>query len=197
MNDDRLRSLMKGAMSDNVANEESVLIVSDTTIDSTPETVDPLALSIVQVMKSYQDANKWLDIIKEDLLINQGLVFFSEYVHNLAHTMPVRFDKFGDILHTQNILIPYPPTGDIPYAIEGLDSAFVAIFNILDCISTALLSFIKNTQDTAQHSMACKVEELLIDIDSERENLYRMKHVASLCGSIEFDKWVDRYLKRE
>jgi len=51
-----------------------------------------------------------MDIIKEFLFTDMGCPFFSSYIHNLAHTMPVRFDKFGDILHTIDMKIPYPAT---------------------------------------------------------------------------------------
>jgi len=61
-------------------------------------------------MEAYQNANKWLDTIKEYVYTDLSCVFFSSFIHELAHTMPERFDKFGDILHTLNIKVPYPAT---------------------------------------------------------------------------------------
>lgn len=164
------------------------------------EAQDPslsLNTSITEVMKSYQDANRWLDIIKEDLLINKGTFFFSEYIHNLAHTMPVRFDAFGDILHTANILVPYPPTEDIPYSLEDIPTIFKAIFDILSRISKSLREFIEITGGTKYHSISCKSEELLIDIDTEFENLHRMRKAYDICQDpMKFDKYLHIYLNR-
>lgn len=154
------------------------------------------ATPIVSVMTAYQNANRWLDIVKEDLLINKGMVFFSNYIHDLAHTMPVRFDKFGDILHTRNILVPYPPTEDIPYSLNSVSDIFDAIFKTVEAISDSLRRFIESTAGTPEHSMSCKAEDLLIDIDSEFENLYIMKKVFDTCQDpIEFDKWMYKYLE--
>lgn len=66
------------------------------------------------VVSAYQNANRWLDSIKESILIDYNCPYFSKIVHNLAHTMPARFDKFGDILHTVNMKVPYPATSEYP-----------------------------------------------------------------------------------
>lgn len=150
------------------------------------------------VMAAYQNANKWLDILKEELLMTHSSVFFSNYVHNLAHSMPVRFDKFGDILHTADIRIPYPATAYIPTIPEDIDGIIGCIFDILGGISESLRTFIKNTQDTEYHAMSCSVEELLVDIESEYPALYRMSRAYKHCGDvISFDKWVNHYIQSQ
>ena len=161
------------------------------------ERVSGVESSATGVMASYQNANKWLDIIKEELLMTHGCVFFSNHIHELAHTMPERFDKFGDILHTANMKVPYPATGYIPFNLEDMNSIFNAIFEILDSINESLRDFIKINQDSKYHSMASVTEELLIDIDSEYTNLYRFQKAYHMSNSdiIKFDKWVSRYMR--
>lgn len=172
----------------------------ETVLDDVPEEKveyrDPLSDKIVAVMTAYQNANRWMDTIKEDLLINKGLINFSQYVHDLAHTMPVRFDRFGDILHTKNILVPYPSTAEYTGDLGDLDAVFSALFDILGAINNSLRAFIDETKDTENHSLALKTEELLVDIDSEYEPLYRMRQVYSASENlVRFDNWVARYIK--
>lgn len=168
--------------------------LEDAIVDPTPS-INPVLGAAEQVMASYQNANKWLDIIKEFVLMDLGCVFFSNYIHNLAHTMPGRFDKFGDILHTADIRVPYPATAYIATMPSDIPSVFQQVFDILVAISTSLRGFIKLTQDTECHAMACSAEELLVDIEGEYTNLYRMKRAYSACqDAIKFDKWVAHYL---
>lgn len=188
MKDEVLKSKLKGSMK---VKEGVDISVQNPQLDNT----GILYTSANAVMCSYQDANKWLDIVKEHLLMDLGCVFFSTYVHNLAHTMPVRFDKFGDILHTADIKIPYPATTYIPYELSDINSCFNAIFETLGRINESLRSFINSTEGTSYHSMACSAEELLISIDSESTNLHRMQRAYANCGDIiKFDAWVGRYV---
>ena len=148
------------------------------------------------VMDAYQSANKWFDILKEYLFTDLGCVFFSSYIHNLAHTMPERFDKFGDILHTIDMKIPYPATQYIPNEPQDLDDVFNSVFETLDNIKHTLNAFIKFT-DEEYHGMACAAEELLNDIESEYTPLYKMKKAWSQYNGdvVRFDKWVGQYCK--
>lgn len=162
---------------------------------SNTSSTNSLESYITAVMESYQNANKWLDSIKEFVLMDLSCVFFSNYIHNLAHTMPARFDKFGDILHTADIKVPYPATSAIPNMPSDIPSVFQQIFDILGAISTSLRGFIKNTQDTEAHALACSAEELLVDIEGEYTDLYRLRRVYSSCqDTIKFDKYVNHYL---
>lgn len=172
-------------------------VVEDTIVlpDTGSNNTSTLHMTAEKVMESYQNANKWLDIIKEVLLMDIGCVFFSNYVHNLAHSMPVRFDKFGDILHTVDMKVPYPATGNIPNTPSDINGCFTMIFEIIKGISTSLREFIKITQDTEYHALACSTEELLIDIERENTNLFRMKRAYDICGdAIKFDKYVAHYV---
>lgn len=185
MLDEKLKNLLK---------EDKTEEVEETLVDSLPSTnLNKLA---EDVMASYQNANRWLDSIKEYVLMEQGCVFFSNYIHNLAHTMPARFDKFGDILHTVDMTIPYPATSAIETMPSDIPSTFQQVLDIIGAISLSLRNFIKITQDTELHAMACSAEGLLEDIENERTTLYRLRRAYVICGAdnIKFDKWVGSYL---
>lgn len=191
MDDNKLRSLLSKTNAPVDAEDTSTVPV-DTPITSIPQSID-IATSAIGVMTAYQNANRWLDIIKESILMDYGCVYFSNYVHNLAHTMPTRFDKFGDILHTVNIRVPYPPTGEFPASLPDFVSIFSNIFIILDTIQLALKQFISTTEHTP---LALSAEELLVDISKEYTHLYRMQKVQSITASLlEFDMWVHSYVE--
>ena len=182
MNDKWLRDRLVGSISEDV-------------VEQPAPTANPVLSAAEQVMASYQNANKWLDSIKEFVLMDLGCVFFSNYIHNLAHTMPARFDKFGDILHTADIKVPYPATAGIATMPSDIPSVFQQVLDILGAISTSLRGFIKITQDTEAHAMACSAEELLIDIEGEYTNIYRLRRVYSINpDAIGFDKYVSHYV---
>lgn len=168
--------------------------LKDVPVDITPAS-NPVLIAAEQVMASYQNANKWLDSIKEFVLMDLSCVFFSNYIHNLAHTMPARFDKFGDILHTADIKVPYPATAGIPNMPSDIPSVFQQVLDILGAISTSLRGFIKITQDTEAHAMSCSAEELLVDIEGEYTDLYRLRRAYNSSQDIiKFDKYVNHYI---
>lgn len=165
-------------------------------VDVPVENSSTLEVSANNVMISYQNANKWLDIIKEYLLMDCGCVFFSNYVHNLAHSMPVRFDKFGDILHTIDMKVPYPATCYIDAEPSSVDESFDKICAILDSISSSLYEFIVVAESSSYKAMAISAETLLEDIANEYTNLKRMRraYIQSNADTIKFDKWVAQYV---
>lgn len=150
------------------------------------------------VMAAYQNANKWLDTVKEVIYTKLDSPFFSSFVHSLAHTMPGRFDKFGDILHTVNIEIPYPSTEELTDKPTDITSAFEIIFSSLDDIKSELNGFIKATDDR-YHGMACAAEGLLNDIEEEYPMLYRLRGKWNQCNgnTVEFDKYVMQYVEHK
>lgn len=193
MDDNKLRSLLSKTNAPVDAEDTSTVPV-DTPITSIPQSID-IATSAIGVMTAYQNANKWLDSIKEYVLMDLSCVFFSNYIHNLAHTMPARFDKFGDILHTADIKVPYPATAGIPNMPSDIPSVFQQVLDILGAISTSLRGFIKITQDTEFHAMACSAEELLIDIEGEYTDLYRLRRAYNSSQDIiKFDEYVNHYI---
>lgn len=176
----------------NAGNEE------DVTLSESLEISDELNNSINGVMASYQNANKWLDSVKEFIYSDLSCPFFSSFVHELAHTMPGRFDKFGDILHTMNIEIPYPTTLELDNELTSVDDAFAIIFGCLDDIKNNLNNFIELT-DKDYHGMACSAEELLNDIESEYSMLFRLRDKWNQCNGdlVDFDKFVAQYVEHK
>lgn len=191
MKDNILKSRLAQSMKEDV--EQVVIDVQEKT---SSEYESPLGVAAESVMCKYQNANKWLDIIKETLLMDQGCVFFSNYVHELAHTMPVRFDKFGDILHTMDMKIPYPATDYIDKEPESIQEAFDKINCILQCISDALSDFSAIAESNHQKAAAISAETLLEDISNEFTNLKRMNRAYNQCNGdiIKFDKWCAQYM---
>lgn len=150
------------------------------------------------VIAAYQNATKWLDTIKEMIYHDYSCVFFSDYIHKLAHSMPEKFDKFGDILHTANIKIKYPDTRELDEVPNSPEEAFDVILDIFNAIKGSLNNFIKYVDDN-NHGMACATEELLMDIDKEYTPLFRMKKALENCNGdyASFDKWIHQYLENK
>lgn len=167
---------------------------SDSDEEVGQEPISPLLSSATNVMIAYQNANKWLDIIKEALLMDCGCTFFSNYIHNLAHSMPMRFDKFGDILHTMDMKVPYPATEYIESEPTSIAEAFDSVFSILLDISNALVEFVAAAESTNK-AAAISAETLLEEIANENTSLHRMRRAYLLCGdNIKFDKWCAQYI---
>lgn len=160
--------------------------------------VDPVVSLSRDVMSSYQNANKWLDSIKEAVYTRMNCPFFSSFIHTLAHTMPGRFDKFGDILHTANMEIPYPSTSELANIPSDISDTFTRIFECLDNIKTTLTAFIRVTDDN-NHGMSCAAEGLLNDIEEEYPMLYRLQGKWQECNgdSVAFDKYVMQYVEHK
>lgn len=190
MKDDKLRALLKEATED---------IMVDTQVDQVEiKQTNDGAIEATAVMAAYQNANKWLDIIKETLLMDQGCVFFSNYVHNLAHTMPVRFDAFGDILHTVDMKIPYPATAYIDSEPADIPQAFDKICSILDAICDSLDKFVEFANANHMRAAAISTESLMSDIANEYTALKRMRRAYDISGDvIKFDKWVSAYVNNQ
>lgn len=130
-----------------------------------------LELPAREVMAAYQNANKWLDAIKEHVLINLHCPYFSNIVHQLAHTMPKRFDEFGDILHKENLLIPYPATEEY-HAVGGIPESIIAIYDILDSILAKLFKFRRAAEECGCPAMSIACDSLIVDIKDEYEFFY-------------------------
>lgn len=155
----------------------------------------PIKKPARNVMAAYQNANRYLDAIKEQLLINLHVPFFSNIIHELAHTMPQRFDKFGDILHEHHLIIPYPATFEYLIAEDfTVEDCFGSIYDSLQEIEDNLLAFIKVTEGTRLHSMACAAETLLQDITKEYTWLRIIEAQFKSSNSLtSWDKWVHVY----
>ena len=199
MDEKALRARLVKSMNEEVVEPapetEEIPVETEDTAPQTETLADPLGDQAATVMRAYQNANKWLDSIKECLLMDFGCVFFSNYVHLLAHSMPERFDEFGDILHSIDMKVPYPATDAIPSEPTELTNTFDQIFSILNDIRIALVNFNKSIQDTDKSSVGLQVDELILALDREFSPLYTMKRALNHCDNpLVFDKWVAQYI---
>lgn len=144
---------------------------------------DQLEPNVREVMSAYQNANKWLDTLKEHILINLECPYFSNVVHQLAHTMPGRFDQFGDILHTENLLIPYPSTAEWTSPIGDISSCISIVYSILDDIKRALTNFKRAAEICGCPAMSISCDVLLTDISGEYEFYYRAEGLLKYYGN--------------
>lgn len=149
------------------------------------------------VMSAYQNANKWLDTLKEHILINLNLPYFSHIVHELAHTMPGRFDKFGDILHTENLLVPYPSTEEWLNSCGNIYECIQMVYDILDQIKLELYTFKSISEEKGLVAMSSACDTLISDIQEEYGFYYRVEGMLAYYGSnlSAWDHQVHQYYK--
>ena len=147
------------------------------------------------VMSSYQNANRWLDTIKEHILINLNLPYFSHIVHELAHSMPTRFDQFGEILHKENLLVPYPSTEEWLNSCGDVRDCINIIYDILGQIKLDILSFKEVSEHAGLIHMSVACDTLLLDIQDEYEFYYRIEGMLDYFGTnlSAWDKHVHQY----
>ena len=58
----------------------------------------PLRNPSREVIKAYQDANRYFDTTQEYVYIEQGMKYLSKIIHEQAHEFPKRIDSFIDML---------------------------------------------------------------------------------------------------
>lgn len=194
-----IRNLNEANENTNIPKNDQAVVkgISSTNNYSNPDYAF-LEQPMIRVMESYQNANRWLDTIKESVLIDMGCPFFSDFIHGLAHMMPGRFDKFGDILHTRHLLVNYPATKELVNVPKDPYEVFVKITSIYDDITDALNEFIKVTTDTKLHYMANEAENLLMDLNDDLlavGTIYKMLDSNSNLAT--FDQWVRKYLEEK
>ena len=127
------------------------------------------------VIASYQNANRWLDTIKEHILINLNLPYFSDIVHQVAHMMPKRFDKFGDILHTRKLEVPYPSTEAWHDSIGDIENVFSIIYKILDAIQDSIIEFKNVAERTHCIDLSIRCDNLLVEITDDYQKFFTME----------------------
>lgn len=162
-----------------------------------PKYTEQLEEASRKVVDAYQNAQRWMDTIKEKLLIDHHLPYFSHIVHELAHTMPVRFDAFGQILHTENLEIYYPSTEEWSHAVPNVKDAINHIHNFLDSIQEALILFQSVARSCSCTSMAISCDTLITDISNERYFFFRAEEMLEFYGMnmSQWDKSVYQFWK--
>lgn len=118
-----------------------------------------------QVIKAYQDANRFFDTTQEYVYIEEGMPNLAQIIHKQAHEFPKRFDKFGDMMHERHLLIEYPETPELNWReeLKDLDSVFDLLIKVFDNIQEALEKFYKVTDNEKFRPMALFAEEMMLE----------------------------------
>ena len=143
-----------------------------------------------QVVAAYQQAARFLDTVQESVYIEHGLVHTARILHDLAHKMPKRFDKFGEMLHERHLMTEYPATPELTERVEDMDTAFEIVIAVLDDIQTALENFRTVTDNAALRPMALKSEELMLQNSKDYTLILDMWAMWDMSESkTSFDNW--------
>lgn len=124
----------------------------------------PLREASRDVIKAYQDANRWFDTTQEYVYIEQGMLNLSKIIHLQAHKFPNIFDDFVDMLHERHLMGEYPSTEELNWReeLQSVDDVFDLIIRIFEHIDEALEAFHKVTDNADFRAMALKTEEFML-----------------------------------
>ncbi len=143
------------------------------------------------VVKAYQNAARFLDTLKEWVWIETGMGYASEYIHNLAHEMPKRFDAFGDILHDYHLMVIYPATPELTEDIQDMEKVFAIAVDVLDDIDGALKEFVRAVEVGGHDDMKATLDALLEQNRNSYNGILQMWKMWEGCQSPGvFDSWV-------
>lgn len=125
----------------------------------------PLREPSREVIKAYQDANRYFDTTQEYVYIEEGMPILAKIIHTEAHEFPKRFDKFVDMLHERHLMGEYPATEELNWReeLKDLDSVFDLLIRVLNNIQDALENFHKVTDNSQFRPMALLTEELMAE----------------------------------
>lgn len=161
------------------------------------ERFSPLRDPARDVVAAYQTAARFLDTVQESLLIEHGLAFTADIIHNLAHEMPKRFDRFGDMLHERHLMVEYPATPELAERIDAPEKAFEIVIGVLDEIQEALEKFRMVTDNAQFRPMALQAEEMMLQNSSDYTLILEMWVMWDESTSkTSFDSWAKKMGKR-
>lgn len=153
------------------------------------------------VIKSYQDANRFYDSAQEYVYIEEGMVFLSRFIHKRAHEFPKKFDSFIEMLHEHHLMGEYPSTPELDWRSElrSVDDVFSLLIRISDSIQESLEAFHKKAEAPGLRPMALFSEELMLQNSKERTQILSLwKRWDTEGGSkTSFDSWVSKILEEE
>lgn len=161
----------------------------------------PLRNPAREVIGAYQTANRFLDTTQEVLYIEYGMKYLSRLVHNLAHEMPKRFDKFGDMLHERHLMTEYASTPELDWReeLKSVDDCFAMVIRVLESVQEALEKFHVVTDNAEFRPMALKTEEFMLQISEDYTMFLQLwKRFNVEKGSLtSFDSYCAKFLHDE
>ena len=153
------------------------------------------------VIRMYQNANRWFDTTQEYVYIEQGMIYLSEIIHRQAHEFPKRFDAFGDMLHEKHLMAEYPGTDELDWreSLKSLDDVFELIMQTFVGINAALEKFRKATDTPDFRAMSLKTEELMLQNSAEGKMFLELWFRWANDGGSKtsFDSWCKSRLNEE
>lgn len=150
------------------------------------------------VIKAYQDANRWMDTTQEYVYIEQGMPNFARIIHNQAHEYPKLFDEFVDMLHERHLMGEYPATEELNWReeLKSVEDVFGLIIRIFEHINEALEDFHKATDNAEFRAMALKTEEFMLK-NSQTYTVFlelANRWDDDRGSKTSFDSWCEEYL---
>lgn len=158
----------------------------------------PLRNPSREVIKAYQDANRYFDTTQEYVYIEQGMKYLSKIIHEQAHEFPKRFDSFIDMLHERHLMGEYPSTEELNWKeeLKELDDVFDIVIRVFDNIQEALEKFHEVTDNANFRPMALYTEELMAqnskDYTKFLELAFRWQNDGG--SKTSFDSWCKKLL---
>lgn len=149
------------------------------------------------VIGAYQQANRFLDTAQEWVLIEAGMPNLAAVIHEQAHLMPPRFDKFVEMLHERHLMAEYPATAEMDWEEElhDLDDVFRCVIDAMEDIQDALEEFHAVTDNAKFRPMALFTEELMAENSADYTKFLQMWARWDNDGGSKtsFDSWVRHY----
>jgi len=160
----------------------------------------PLREPMRAVVSAYQAANRYFDTCQEYTLIEQGLVATSKWLHSIAHTFPLDFDGFIDVLHELHLMGEYPETPELDWRKELTDmqDVFGLCAKVLENNQEALETFYAVTDNAELRPLALKAEEMMLANSAKRTELLEGWAMYDEGGSkTSFDNWIKHLTDKE
>lgn len=148
---------------------------------------------------AYQDAARALDTLKERVLIVMGMPQTAEVIHRLAHTMPVQFDKIGDLLHQRHIEQIYPATEEYRQRPENLDDVFEEVIGLLERIEKALRRCVEESDRNGLYPLGRGFENLQMENSEQYEKfLYAWQMYSEHeMSATSFEGWIGEVFEKD
>ena len=148
---------------------------------------------------AYQDAARALDTLKEHVLIVLGMPQTAEVIHRLAHTMPVQFDKIGDLLHQRHIEQIYPATEEYRQRPENLDDVFEEVIGLLERIEKALRRCVEESDRNGLYPLGRGFENLQMENSEQYEKfLYAWQMYSEHeMSATSFEGWIEEVFEKD